>query len=82
MPYFPARLDFPSPPLSAPGSPRMVPSSMKERAETYQMIISNDDGVFNFISLIKIKDYIVKTLTEILSIINVKVFRLFIYLIV
>ena len=23
MPYFPARLDFPSPPLSAPGSPRM-----------------------------------------------------------
>ena len=46
------------------------------------MIISNDDGVFNFISLIKIKDYIVKTLTEILSIINVKVFRLFVYLIV
>ena len=24
MPYFPARLDFPSPPLSAPGSPRMT----------------------------------------------------------
>ena len=24
VPYFPARLDFPSPPLSAPGSPRMV----------------------------------------------------------
>ena len=23
-PYFPARLDFPSPPISAPGSPRMV----------------------------------------------------------
>ena len=23
MPYFPARLDFPSPPLSPPGSPRM-----------------------------------------------------------
>ena len=23
-PYFPARLDFPSPPLSAPGSPRMT----------------------------------------------------------
>ena len=23
MPYFSARLDFPSPPLSAPGSPRM-----------------------------------------------------------
>ena len=23
VPYFPARLDFPSPPLSAPGSPRM-----------------------------------------------------------
>ena len=24
VPYFPARLDFPSPPLSAPGSPRMT----------------------------------------------------------
>ena len=24
VPYFPARLDFPSPPLSAPGSPRMM----------------------------------------------------------
>ena len=24
MPYFSARLDFPSPPLSAPGSPRML----------------------------------------------------------
>ena len=24
MPYFSARLDFPSPPLSAPGSPRMA----------------------------------------------------------
>ena len=24
VPYFPTRLDFPSPPLSAPGSPRMV----------------------------------------------------------
>ena len=24
VPYFPPRLDFPSPPLSAPGSPRMV----------------------------------------------------------
>ena len=23
VPYFPTRLDFPSPPLSAPGSPRM-----------------------------------------------------------
>ena len=47
------------------------------------MIISNDEGVFNFISLIiKMKDYTVKILTEILSIVNVKVFRLFIYLIV
>ena len=46
------------------------------------MVISNDDGVFNFISLIKMKDYIVKILTEILSIVNVKVFRLLIYLIV
>ena len=46
------------------------------------MIISNDDGVFNFISLIKMKDYTVKILTEILSIVNVKVLRLFIYLIV
>ena len=25
-PFFPARLDFPSPPLSAPGSPRMGPA--------------------------------------------------------
>ena len=24
LPYFSARLDFPSPPLSAPGSPRMM----------------------------------------------------------
>ena len=44
--------------------------------------ILNDDGVFNFISLIKMKDYIVKTITEILSIVKEKVFRLFIYLIV
>ena len=36
------------------------------------MIISNDEGVFNFISLIKMKDYTVKILTEILSIVNVK----------
>ena len=29
VPYFSARLDFPSPPLSAPGSPRRLPSKTK-----------------------------------------------------
>ena len=31
MPYFPARLDFSSPPLSAPGSPRMMHDSLKSK---------------------------------------------------
>ena len=35
VPYFPARLDFPSPPLSAPGSPRMETGQIyKLRKET------------------------------------------------
>ena len=58
-----------------------VPSSMNEGRRLTRTIL-NDDGVFNFISLIKMKDYIVKTITEILSIVKEKVFRLFIYLIV
>ena len=33
MPYFPARLDFPSPSLSAPGSPRMM-KALKEHDST------------------------------------------------
>ena len=31
MPYFAARLDFSSPPLSAPGSPRMMHESLKSK---------------------------------------------------
>ena len=56
--------------------------------KTYQNNL-NDDGIFNFIYSIQMKDYIIKTMrslraegniAEILSIVNLKVFRLFIYL--
>ena len=38
-----------------------VPSSLNEGRGQSTRIISNDDSVFNFIYLIKVKDYIVKT---------------------
>ena len=34
LPYFSARLDFPSPPLSAPGSPRMLLDRISWRVDT------------------------------------------------
>ena len=34
VPYFSARLDFPSPPLSAPGSPRMMLDRISWRVDT------------------------------------------------
>ena len=38
-----------------------VPSSLNEGRRQSTRIISHDDGVFNFIYLIKMKDYMVKT---------------------
>ena len=67
----------------------MVPSSLNERRRQSTRIISNDDGAFNFIYLIKMKDYIVikqrclcelSEIAEILSIVDVNVFGLFIYI--
>ena len=66
-----------------------VPLSLNEGGRQSTRIISNDDGVFNFIYLIKMKDYIVikqgglcelSEVAEILSIVNVNVFGLFIYI--
>ena len=60
-----------------------IPSSLNE-GRRLTRIISNDDSLFNY--FIKIKDYIVKRtrslVAETFSIAYVKVFRLFIYLIV
>ena len=60
-----------------------LPSSLNEGRRPTR-IIWNDDSLFNY--FIKIKDYIVKTtrslVAETFSIAYVKVFRLFIYLIV
>ena len=59
-----------------------IPSSLNE-GRRLTRIISNDDSLFNY--FIKIKDYIVKRtkslVAETFSIAYVKVFRLFIYLI-
>ena len=64
-----------------------VPSSLNKGRRKSTRMISHDDHAFNFIYLIKMKDYIVKTrglcelseIAEILSIVNIMVFRLFIY---
>ena len=37
VPYFSAFLDFPSPPLSAPGSPRMIPRQIHLQSNTSKM---------------------------------------------
>ena len=37
VPYFPARLDFSSPPLSAPGSPRMEKEQMRGERKRSRM---------------------------------------------
>ena len=51
MPYFPARLDFPSPPLSAPGSPRMNISKPTTVSEHF---LTNDHSA-NDIALIPLE---------------------------
>ena len=45
VPYFSARLDFPSPPLSAPGSPRMIVPLPSKPFETQLVMTEENNGI-------------------------------------
>ena len=51
MPYFSARLDFPSPPLSAPGSPRMPRSKKRLQKSKHPLNGGSDIFLFELIGI-------------------------------